>query len=167
MKPFLAVVALLVVVPAIGQQSGAAQTTNTLVGTWRLISATGKTERGQIIEEPYGHNPTGFLMYTADGRMMVIITNGGRKPFSISDRISAPANERAEAFATLVAYGGRYTITGDKVIHHLEISAVPNFLNTDNVRTIVKVEGKRLTLRTTPLFKGGQRTVEDLVWERM
>jgi hypothetical protein len=36
-------------------------------------------------------NPTGFLTYTADGRMMAIITNGGRKPLSVDDRVSAPA----------------------------------------------------------------------------
>lgn len=167
MKPFLLLVALVVVVPATGNQNGSAQPPNALVGTWKFISVTSTTETGQPITEPYGHNPTGILMYTADGRMMVMITNGGRKPFSISDRVSAPANERAEAFATLVAYGGRYTVTGDKVIHHLEISAVPNFLNTDNVRTIVKLDGKHLTLRTPPFLKGGRRVVEDLVWERM
>ena len=98
--------------------------------------------------------------------MMAIITADGRKPLSVLDRVSAPAEERAEAFSTLVAYGGRYTLSGDKVIHHVEISALQNNVGTDLMRTIVKVEGKRVTLRAA-LSKGGLHVAEELVWERM
>jgi hypothetical protein len=130
------------------------------------ISATDTTGKGQLITNAYGLNPTGFLTYTADGRMMAIIANGGRKPLSVPDRVSAPAEERAEAFATMVAYAGRYTLSGDKVIHHIEVTDVQNFVGIDAVRTIVKVEDKRVTLLAA-LFKGGLQVTEELVWERM
>src|SRR6202049_5275456 len=135
MKPFLLLV-LLFLALAMGQESGLAQSKPDLVGTWKLISATDTTDKGEVIHNVYGLNPTGFLTYTADGRMMAIITDGGRKPLSVLDRVSAPASERAMAFATMVAYGGRDTVSGGKVIHHVEVSAMQNVVNTELVRTI-------------------------------
>jgi hypothetical protein len=38
-------------------------------------------------------------------------------------------------------------LNGDKVVHHVEASSIPNWVNTDLVRLIVKLQGDRLTLR--------------------
>ena len=86
--------------------------------------------------------------------MIVIITTDGRKPLSVPDWISAPPDERAEAFATSVAYAGRYTPSGDKVIHHVEAASVQNFVNTDFVGFIEKVDRDHLVLRDGSLAKG-------------
>jgi hypothetical protein len=166
MKLFLPL--LLVLFLAIGQEIGLAQSKADIVGTWKLISASDTTDKGQVINNAYGLNPTGFLTYTADSRMMATITNGGRKQLSVNDWVGAPVSERAEAFATMFAYAGRYTLSGDKVVHHVEAAAVQNLVGTDLVRTIVKFEGKRVTLRTSSFLKGGVRFAnEELVWERM
>jgi hypothetical protein len=166
-KSFFLPLLLLLLVPAIGQESASAQSKADLVGTWKLISATDVTDKGKIIKNPYGLNPTGLLTYTADGRMMDVITNGGRKPLSVPDWVSAPAEERADALVTMVAYAGRYTFSANKVVHHVEAAAVQNWVGIDLVRTIVKLEGKRVTLRTPPFLKGGVQMTEELVWERM
>ena len=34
------------------------------------------------------------------------------------------------AFATFIAYGGRYEVTGDTVAHHVETSLFPNWVGT-------------------------------------
>ena len=119
-----------------------------------------------MLSPAFGVKPTGFVTYTAEGRMMVIITAEGRKPLSVNDRIAAPATERAEAFATMVAYAGRYSLTGDEVVHHVEASFMPNQVGTDLVR-FVKLQGDRLVLRTPPLMDGGQQRVTELIWKRM
>ncbi len=99
--------------------------------------------------------------------MMAIITFDGRKPLSIPDYITGPSKERAAAFATLVAYTGTYTLTGNRVIHHVEAAWMQNYVKTDQVRFIVKLQGDRLTLRTPPFLKGGvQLANQELVWER-
>ena len=147
--------------------NGTAQSKDSIVGTWKLVSATNTTDKGEV-RDTWGPNPTGLLTYTADGWVMAIITNGGRKPLSVSDPVSAPAEERAEAFATLTAYAGRYTVTGERIIHHVEISWVQNYANTDLVRSIVNLDGNRLTLRTGPYLRGGiQQAYGELVWERL
>jgi hypothetical protein len=148
------------------QSVAMAQSKDTLAGTWMLISSKDVNKKGDV-KDSYGENPTGFLTYTAEGRMTVIITNDGRKPLSVPDWISSPAEERAEAFATIIAYAGSYTFSGDKVIHHVEAASVQNFVNTDFVRFVTKVDRDRLILRVPPLLKGGERVRQELVWERM
>jgi hypothetical protein len=98
--------------------------------------------------------------------MTAMISHGGRRPLSVADRVAAPAGERAEAFATFFAYGGRYSLTGDEVIHHVEISSVENWVNTDLVRKF-EFEGGRLTLRTPPILVGGITQRTELIFERI
>jgi hypothetical protein len=159
----IALVLICVVFPA----NGTAQTKDSLVGTWKLISATDTKENGDV-KDSFGRNPTGFITYTADGRVMCIVTFDGRKLLSVPDYISAPPQERAEAFATMFAYAGRYTFTGDKVIHHVEVAWMENYVKTDQVRYIVRFQSNRMTIRTPPFLKGGVKLAnQELVWERV
>ena len=153
---------LLCLLPAIGF----AQSKESLVGTWKLISAKDTNEKGDVTDS-FGKSPSGLITYTADGRMMVIIDFDQRKTLSVPDYISAPPRERAEAFATFVAYAGTYKLQGDKVIHHVEVASLQNRVNTDNVRTIVSVKDGRLVLRTPPILRGGVMVTQELVWERI
>jgi len=147
--------------------NGSAQSRADVVGTWKLVSATETTKTGEV-RETNGHNPAGLLTYTADGRVMAITTNGGRKPLSTPDYTTAPIEERAEAFATVAAYAGRYTLDGNKVIHHIEICSIPNAVNTDQVRLITNLRGNSLTLRTvTMLGAYAQIAYREFVWERI
>jgi hypothetical protein len=114
-----------------------------------LASTLETTAEGAVVQNPFGPHPTGFLTYTEDGRVIAIITYDGRRSLIVNDRATAPAEERAEAFATAFAYAGRYTFTGDKVTHHVEASTVQNWVNTDLVR-VVRLEGNRLVLSTAP-----------------
>src|SRR5215831_11882585 len=137
-----------------------------LVGTWRLLSATSTAGGGEVNSAVFGENPTGFITYTTDGRVSVIISDGGRKPLSVSDRIAAATEERAKAFSSFVAYAGRYTFTGDKVVHHVEAASIQNWVNTDLVRS-ARLEGDRLILKTPPTARGGIQQSIELVWQRL
>jgi hypothetical protein len=146
-------------------QSNPSQHKNVLVGTWKLVSATNTDDKGRT-QDAFGANPTGFLTYTADGRMMAIITYGGRKPLSVSDHVAAPPEERAQAFVSMIAYAGRYSYDGDKVTHHVEAASVENWVHTDLVRT-AKLQGNRLVLRTPPMLIDGATGIFELAWKRL
>src|SRR5271155_179775 len=147
--------------------SGAyAQTDQSLIGTWKLVSSRTTTVSGNESTALYGRHPAGLITYTREGRMSSIITADGRKPLSVADRIAAPPEERAEAFATLIAYAGRYTVSGDKVTHHIEVSSFQNWVNTDQSRSLA-FEGSRVTFRTGPLMLGGKLQIAEVVWERL
>ena len=133
----------------------------TLVGTWKLVSASSSADKAV-----FGQNPTGFLTYTSDRRMSALVAYDGRRLLSSSDDVSAPTEERAQAFSTFLAYAGRYTFTGHEVIHHVEIASIQNWVNTDLTRDVT-FEGNRLILRTPPMTSGGVVQTFELVWERV
>jgi Lipocalin-like domain len=134
-----------------------------LVGTWKLVDASSKTSAGEKIDAPYGIDPVGFLTYTAEGRISSVISYGGRKPLSMG---GGKIEEQAEAFKTFLAYAGRYTLSGDKVTHHIEVSSVQNYVDRDLVRTI-KFEDDRITLTTPPTPVNGKIQTLELVWRRV
>ena len=145
---------------------GNAQCKDRLVGTWKLVSVTAKTDKDTVDSAVLGRNPTGLLTYTEDGRMMAIISDDGRKPLSVADRVAAPAEERAQAYSTFMAYAGRFTFTCDKVVHHIEVASLQNWVNTDQTR-YVSLQGTRLIVRNTPQMRGGVSVTLESVWERL
>lgn len=135
-----------------------------LVGTWRLVKVSNSKHDGAVDDHSWGTAPTGLLIYTSEGTMAAMISYGGRPPLS-ADRVAAPAGERAEAFATFFAYGGQYTVDANRLIHHVALASVENWVGTDLVRTFA-LSGDRLTLRTPPVLVAGEERVTELVWER-
>ena len=112
-----------------------------ILGIWRLVfqevefQATG--EREQI----RGKNATGYMIFIPEGRMMVVLTDGGRK---------APKNDqdRAALFNSMAAYTGMYRIEGDKCIIKVDVSWDPDWADTEQVR-FFRVDGDRLQLSTS------------------
>lgn len=137
-----------------------------LVGTWKLVSASSLTASGERNDTPFGPSPAGFLTYAQDGRVTAMISYGGRKRLSSSDSLSALVEEQAEAFRTFIAYAGRYALDGDKVIHHVEIASIQDWVDTDLIRSI-KFEGERIVLATPPSLDGGKIQTFELIWQRL
>lgn len=134
-----------------------------LIGTWKLLAASSTTSTGERSETPYGPNPSGILTYTEDGRVVAMISYGGRR--LLSGPVAA-LEEQAEAFKTFFAYAGRYTFNGDKVTHQIEISSIQNYVGRDLVRT-VKFQGDRIILVTPPTPVEGKIQTVELIWERL
>ena len=136
-----------------------------LVGTWKLVSAK-ETSDGES-RDLFGRDPTGFLTYTNDDRMIGMISHGERKRLSIPDYVNAPPAERAEAFATFLAYAGTYKLEGSRLIHKVEASWLENSVGTEQIRDIVKLDGDHLLLRTPPFLMGGRMITAELLWQRV
>ena len=83
-----------------------------------------------------------------------------------ADRVAAPAEERAEAYSTFMAYAGRYTFTCDKVVTHVEVASLQNWVNTEQTR-FVSVQGNRMHVRNTPMLRGGVTVNIQSEWERL
>jgi hypothetical protein len=93
-----------------------------LDGTYTLVSSTRKIlESGQVVDT-YGKQPTGYINYGRDGRMLVVIVSDN-KDRPAPDSVEAITDEqRADLFRTMVAYGGTYKFDGHSVEHHIDIS---------------------------------------------
>jgi Lipocalin-like domain len=157
---------------ALSSASSSAQP-NPLLGTWKLIAAIATHPDGTVNPEAYGANPSGYITYTADGRMMVLFSRGDRSPLSgahhspLSDDMKAiPLEECAQAFLTFNAYAGTYTLQENTVIHHVEIASIPNRVGTDLIRSFT-LSGNQITLKPPATLSKGVSQVYELVWERV
>ena len=164
MLRFVAVAGLLFV-QQVWAQNVTLKSADQVVGTWRLVAASASSGTTRN-DAPYGPTPSGLITYTSDGRVMAIICHSGRKPLASGDRISASLDERAEAFATSFSYAGRYSLSGDKIIHRVELASVQNWVDTDLVR-LVRLEGNKIVLTTPPISVAGEIRTTELVWERV
>ena len=138
------------------------RTENRLVGTWKLVSASSTTSKGERNETPYGANPAGVLTYSEDGRVTALISYGGRKQLGTLPQVE----EQAEAFKTFLAYAGSYTLSGDTVTHRVEISSIPNYVGKELVRKVA-FQGDQITLVTPPTPVNGKIQTLELVWQRL
>jgi hypothetical protein len=136
-----------------------------LVGAWRLISWVNQAADGRVTY-PMGTDAVGYLIYTADRRFSVIISRADRPRFAAEDLFGGTMKEQAQAVEDFVAYAGRYSFHGDRVVHHVELSLFPNWVGSDQQRS-AELSGDRLILSASTLLLGGERQVPRLVWERV
>jgi hypothetical protein len=133
-----------------------------LIGAWRLVSWENRAADGQVTY-PMGTGAIGYLIYTADRRFSVMISRAGRSGSAQDDLLGGTTEEKARAVEGFVAYAGRYSFHGDRVVHHVELSLFPNWVGTDQERW-VELAGERLTLSASPLLLAGKQQVPRLVW---
>ena len=136
---------------------------NPLLGTWKLKSYVVTAATGARTT-PYGENPTGYLNYSADGRMQVIGAASGRM---VQAGPNPPENERVVLYDTMFAYAGTYSVEAGKVTHHVDISWNEAWTGTDQIR-LFEVDGNYLTLTTRFADPAGDtEAVYALVWEKV
>ena len=76
--------------------------------------------------------------------------------------------EAADLFRSCLAYAGRYTVDGNVVTHHVDISWNESWTGTQQVR-IATFKGNRIELSTkpTPDPVSGRMSVRTITWEKM
>lgn len=136
-----------------------------LVGSWKLMSVIREEVPSGIKADLMGPNPTGFITYGLDGRMMVLIIRGDRKKPSGP----RPSSDEAEAlFRSMVSYTGTYTVSGDKVTHSVDVSWNESWTGDAQVR-FFKFDGNSVALSTevSPDPINGKMSVRTMTWERV
>lgn len=140
-----------------------------LVGSWRLADWT--VSVGDRMRRPWGGKATGLLTYTNDGRMWAALMATDRPDLPTKTLSAAPPNIRAAAASGFVMYAGTYSLDGDDVIHHVEVSLYPNWVGTGERRHVDWIEtdsGFDLELTTPPTeTDGGREAVQTLQWIRI
>ncbi len=129
-------------------------------GLWKLLSYEVEIQATGQRELVMGQNPTGYVIFTPEGRVFFMFTGEGRKPANTD-------KERAELLSTMVAYTGTYRIEGDKWITKVEVAWNPAWVGTEQSR-FFKISGNRLQIltpwRVMPNWadKGMQRSIVTL-----
>ena len=134
-----------------------------LVGVWKLLSYQTEFQDGSPKRAMFGEHPTGYIIFTSEGRLMAVIEAEGRKTPSTE-------SDRAELLKTLIAYSGKYRVEGNQWITSVDTAWNPAWDGTDQVRTF-QVVGDRLMVTSTwqaaVNFPGSPLSRGSLVFERV
>jgi hypothetical protein len=108
---------------------------NELTGTWKFVSMEVTTASGKAVY-PFGKEPFGILIYTANGYMSYLGMDSRRAKFKSDNLLGGTVEEITEAFKSFDAYVGTYTVDPEKgtVTHYVLGSKFPNWVGTDQVR---------------------------------
>ncbi len=99
--------------------------------------------------------------------MLVLITADGRK--KPQDELKATVEERDALYRSMIAYGGTFTYSGNRIEHHVDISWNESRNGTSLIRHVTR-EGDHLIYVTEPFpsqSDGGRMIVGTLVWEKV
>ena len=113
-----------------------------VVGIWKLVAYDAESQSTGAKEPVMGQNPTGYAIFTPEGRVMFCLTGEGRK-------VPKTTQDRAELLNTLIAYTGIYRVEGDTWITKVDVAWNPEWVGTEQKRSFT-VEGDRLQVVTPP-----------------
>ena len=87
-----------------------------------------------------GQQPTGIVIFTADGHLSFTLTADGRQP----QGNNADSNA---LFNSVIAYAGTYRLEADCWITHVNVAWNPDWIGTEQMRHY-RIEGDQLNVQT-------------------
>jgi hypothetical protein len=125
-----------------------------LVGCWRLVEFSVTAADRAEIDRPLGDNPLGTILYTPDGYMSA-------QP--------GPYEDEQTPDAYYIAYSGPFDVDerARTVAHHVQVSAIPSWLGTTQVRRVEFREPGTLVLSSAePRARDGMTVTTTITWSR-
>lgn len=138
---------------------------NPLFGAWRLKSLETRASDGSV-SYPWGKETLGYIIISPEGYFCCTIMSANRWRFSSQDMKGGSVEERANAADSYVSYSGPCEIEKDKFRVKVEVSLFPNWVGEIQERNY-KIEGKTLSVSTTPTLVNGKEQVGYLIFERV
>ena len=129
-----------------------------LIGTWLLGSEITEFPDGKRLEG-FGGNQKGILIFDRTGHYSSQLTGASRIKFA-SNRLQGTPEENKGVSAGSLAHFGTYSV--DAAVH-VERSSFPNWDDTDQKWSIIKLAGDDLTLGVARTSSGGKA---ELVYKR-
>ena len=137
-----------------------------LVGVWKVISLADSLSNGGMYYQ-YGENPSGGLVYTADGFMSLHISKEPRPTFAEGYQ-KATIEEMKAFIEAYVAMYGRYSLNEEEcvVTHHVLGCNYPDMIGMNLVRPF-ELSDDMLTLKPASWEQDGVVHTRRLVLERV
>ena len=117
-----------------------------ILGSWKMTSWTYEILETGEVKDALGKNPRGYINYSADGRMMVLVLREDRAgPKAL---VPTP-EEKVALYDTMFAYAGTYSVEKDRIIHRLDMTWNKAWEGTEQVR-FIETDGHNLTYKSAP-----------------
>jgi hypothetical protein len=134
-----------------------------IIGTWRLITWENRDRSGKVTH-PLGDDAVGYISYSDDGHVFVHIMTSNRKSFSTDGLFDVTPADCMAVHTSHISYCGPYEISGDTIIHRVEVCSYPNWIGSEQKRRARFKDG-RLILSAKGLKVGPDRVDAHLEWE--
>ncbi|MCO6056728.1 alpha/beta fold hydrolase [Pseudomonas sp. MOB-449] len=135
------------------------------IGRWEILAWEQAFDDGRR-ELPMGDDLNGFIHYTESGHMACMIARVDRPGFVTGGQWNSTDGEKAGAYNSMLAYGGRYEVDGDLITHHVDISLFPNWVGGAQKRRFEVNADGTLTLSARLEEGTPQARTARLVWRR-
>ena len=122
-------------------QPKASQQSSPVHGVWQLLTYLVEVKESGETFPPMGEKPTGYVIFTLEGRLSFTLSAEGRQPATTDQ-------ERAALLNSVIAYTGSYRLEGDRWITQVDVAWNPEWVGTEQTRYF-RVEADHLTV-TTP-----------------
>jgi hypothetical protein len=127
-----------------------------IFGVWKVASVVNETDGKKT--EPYGPNPKGQFIFTADGYFSTNIVRPGRPKFAANNRTTGTPEENKAVVQGSNSSFGTYEISSDgSVTLHIVGSTFPNWDDTKQKR-LAAIKGDEIAW-TNPTASIGGNTV--------
>ena len=137
-------------------------TTEKFVGTWKLISYETRFEDGRV-EYPMGKDAIGRGIYTTEGYMSGHLMRKREVGEFDSNNVQS---EVLNKITDHISYTGRFEVRENTVVHFVDISVFPNWVDSEQER-FFEFEGDKVKLSTKPFKIKGETQTAHLIWERV
>ena len=117
-----------------------ATTDSPIHGAWKLLTYVVEAQATAESFAPMGNNPSGYVIFTPEGRLSFTLSAAGRRP-------PRSVDERAGLLSSMIAYTGSYRLEGDRWITQVDVAWNPAWVGTEQTRFFV-IEGGQLLVRT-------------------
>jgi hypothetical protein len=140
---------------------------NRLLGTWQLVSSVIHFEDGEFRDQ-LGYEPSGFLIYTAEGYVCAVLGAKNRPALATNDPGIATDAEFASEASSFLAYCGRFTVDdeGQAVTHGIEVCLFPNWVGHSEHRTVHFVGEQLVLLTDSRTQSNGRKFNVEVTWRR-
>lgn len=134
-----------------------------LIGTWKLLSFELINKTSDRIFYPYGKNPIGTLIFSADNYMTVAIMTDNRENLSVESIQMATDQGKIKTIETYLSYSGTWNIENDKIFVTVLVSLLPNWTNKEHYRYF-KILDNKLSFQTPTIKQGDNEVHIELSW---
>ena len=109
-------------------------------GAWKLLTYRVEVQATAESFAPMGNNPSGYVIFTPEGRLSFTLSEEGRRP-------PRSVEDSAMLLSSMIAYTGIYRLEGDRWITKVDVAWNPAWVGTEQTRFFV-IEGEQLTVHT-------------------
>jgi hypothetical protein len=133
-----------------------------LIGSWHLVKWQIEYMDGHVTL-PFGDDAGGVLIYAGDGWMSAAMWRSERTALDAEVPAQASMARRAAVLDEYLAYGGRWHVEGDTVVHRVAHAGNPALINTVQRR---RAELCGAVLRLEAREGGAKPRVHRIEWRR-